>query len=80
LHCRKSISSPKKFIAKGIHHIKGKNQYETIASVTIDFRDQVRPTITFVTESGTVITNISKEGKDWQKKYTQHSVRAMKHF
>jgi hypothetical protein len=50
-----------------MHHIRGKNQYETIASGTIDFRDQVRTTITFVTESDTVITNISKEGKEWQK-------------
>jgi hypothetical protein len=49
-------------------HIKGKNQYGTMASGTIDFRDQLRPIITLVTEDGVVITNISNEGKEWQKK------------
>jgi len=58
----------KKIIAKGVHHIKGNNQYGTIASGTIDFRDQVKPKITLVTEGGVVITNISNEGKEWQKK------------
>jgi hypothetical protein len=58
----------KKIISRGVHHIKGKNQYGTIASGTIDFRDQVKPKITLVTESGIVITNISNEGKEWQKK------------
>jgi hypothetical protein len=58
----------KEIIYKGVHHIKGKNQYGTIASGTIDFRDQVKPKITLVTEGGVVITNISNEGKDWQKK------------
>jgi len=58
----------KKNISKGVHHIKGKNQYGTIASGTIDFRDQVKPKITLVTEGGVVITNISNEGKEWQKK------------
>jgi hypothetical protein len=58
----------KKIIYKGVHHIKGKNQYGTIASGTIDFRDQVKPKITLVTEGGVVITNISNEAKEWQKK------------
>ena len=58
----------KKIISKGVHHIKGKNQYGTIASGTIDFRDQVKPQVTLVTEEGVVITNISNEGKEWQKK------------
>jgi hypothetical protein len=58
----------KKIITKGVHHIKGKNQYGTIASGTIDFRNQVKPKITLVTEGGVVITNISNEGKEWQKK------------
>jgi hypothetical protein len=54
---------------KGVHHIKAKNQYGIIASGTIDFRDQVNPKITLVIESGVVITNISNEGKEWQKKH-----------
>ena len=58
----------KKIVSKGIHQIKGKNQYGTMASGTIDFRDQVKPKITLVTEEGVVITNISNEGKEWQKK------------
>lgn len=58
----------KKIISKGVHHIKIKNQYGTIASGTIDFRDQVKPKIALVTEGGVVITNISNEGKEWQKK------------
>lgn len=53
---------------KGVHHIKGKNQYGTMASGTIDFRDQLKPKITLVTQGGVVITNISDEGKEWQKK------------
>jgi hypothetical protein len=58
----------KKIISKGVHYIKGKNQYGIIASGTIDFRDQLKPKITLVTEGGVVITNISNEGKKWQKK------------
>jgi len=54
--------------SKGIHLIKGQNQYGTIASGTIDFRDQVKPRITFTTRAGIVITNISSEGREWQKK------------
>jgi hypothetical protein len=60
--------------SNGVHHIKGRNQYGTIASGTIDFRDQVKPKITFVTEGGIVITNISTEGKDWQKKHIPNMV------
>ncbi|MBA4391742.1 MAG: hypothetical protein C0399_12515 [Syntrophus sp. (in: bacteria)] len=58
----------KKIVSKGVHQIKGKNQYGTTASGTIDFRDQVKPKITLVTEGGVVITNISNEGKEWQRK------------
>jgi hypothetical protein len=58
----------KKIISKGVHQIKGKNQYGTTASGTIDFRNQLKPKITLVTEGGVVITNISNEGKAWQKK------------
>lgn len=58
----------KKIISKGVHYIKGKNQYGIIASGTIDFRDQLKPKITLTTEGGVVITNISNEGKKWQKK------------
>ena len=58
----------KKIVAKGIHHLKGKNQYGTIASGTIDFRDQLKPKVNLVQEGGVVITNISNEGKGWQKK------------
>jgi hypothetical protein len=58
----------KKIVSKGIHHIKGKNQYGVIASGTIDFRDRYKPKINFVTESSVVITNISNDGRAWQKK------------
>jgi hypothetical protein len=54
--------------SKGVHLIKGKNQYGTIATGAIDFRDQVKPKITLETQAGVVITNISHEGKEWQKK------------
>ena len=54
---------------KGVHHITAKNQYGIIASGTIDFRDQVNPKITLIIQSGVVITNISNEGKEWQKKH-----------
>jgi hypothetical protein len=58
----------KTIVAKGIHQIKGRNQYGTMASGTIDFRNQVKPKITLVTETGVVITNISNEGKEWKEK------------
>jgi hypothetical protein len=58
----------KKIISQGVHYIKGQNQYGTIASGTIDFRDLLKPKITLVTEGGLVITNISKDGQQWQKK------------
>ena len=53
----------KKVVAKGVHHLKAKNQYGTIASGTIDFRDELKPKVTLVTEGGVVITNISNEGR-----------------
>ena len=55
--------------SEGVHHIKCRNQYGTIASGTIDFHDRVAPKITLVRESGHVITNISQEGKKLQKEY-----------
>jgi hypothetical protein len=58
----------KQIISKGVHHIKGRNQYGVTASGTIDFRSQLEPKITLVTEGGVVITNISNEGREWQKK------------
>lgn len=58
----------KEVVAKGIHHIKAKNQYGTIASGTIDFRDQIKPKVTLVTQGGVIITNISEEGKEWQRR------------
>lgn len=60
--------------SKGVHHIKGRNQNGTIASGTINFRDQIKPKITFITDGGIVITNISTEGKDWQKKHIPNMV------
>ena len=58
----------KEIVAKGVHHLKAKNQYGTIASGTIDFRNMIKPKVTLVTEGGVVITNISNEGKEWQNK------------
>lgn len=55
--------------SQGIHHIKGQNQNGVIASGTIDFRDQVKPKITLITDGGTIVTNISTEGLKWKKKY-----------
>jgi len=54
--------------SKGVHHIKCENQYGTVASGTIDFHDSLKPKVTLVRESGHVITNISNEGKGWQKR------------
>ncbi|MDO8571818.1 MAG: hypothetical protein Q7R79_04020 [bacterium] len=54
--------------SQGIHHIRGQNQNGVIASGTIDFLDQVKPKITFITDAGTVIRNISTEGVKWKKK------------
>jgi len=62
------LLTEKTVTAKGVHLVKGQNQYGTIASGTIDFRDQVKPKITFTTRAGVVITNISNEGREWQKK------------
>ena len=62
------VVDEKTITTKGVHHIKGKNQYGTMASGTIDFRDELKPKITLVTQGGVVITNISDEGKEWQKK------------
>ncbi len=61
-------------VSKGVHLIKGKNQYGAIASGTIDFRDQAKPRITFETQAGVVITNISSEGKEWQAKHIPNIV------
>jgi hypothetical protein len=55
--------------SRGIHHVKGQNQNGVIASGTIDFRDQVEPKIIFITDAGTIITNISIEGIKWKNKY-----------
>jgi hypothetical protein len=55
--------------AQGIHQFKGQNQNGVIVSGTIDFRDQVKPKITLITDGGTLITNISTEGIKWKKKY-----------
>ena len=62
------LLSEKTVVSKGVHLIKGQNQYGTIASGTIDFRDQAKPRITFITRAGVAITNISAEGREWQKK------------
>ena len=58
----------KKITSKGVHHVKGKNQYGTIVSGTIDFRDQLKPKVILITDGGVGITNISDEGRRWQKK------------
>jgi len=55
--------------SQGIHHIKGQNQNGVIASGTIDFRDQLKPKITLITDGETIITNISTEGLKWKNKY-----------
>jgi hypothetical protein len=60
--------------AQGIHHIRGRNQNGVIASGTIDFRDQIKPKITLVTDGGTSITNISAEGLEWKKKYIPNMI------
>ena len=62
------IINEKKIVTKGLHHIKGQNQYGVIASGTIDFRDWKNPKINLITEAGIVITNISSESRVWQEK------------
>jgi len=58
----------KKINSRGVHHIKCSNQHGATASGTIDFRDEVKPKITLLRENGGVISNISADGKRWQKK------------
>ncbi len=58
----------KKVVKKGVHHIQCKNQYGVKASGTIDFRDEFKPLINLVIENSNMITNITKEGKNWFKK------------
>jgi hypothetical protein len=60
--------------SQGIHHIKGQNQNGVMASGTINFRDQVKPKITLITDGGTIITNISTEGLKWKKKYIPNMI------
>ena len=62
------IINEKKIATKGVHHIKGKNQYGVTASGTIDFLDWANPKITLITEAGILITNISSESRVWQEK------------
>jgi hypothetical protein len=59
---------------KGVHYIKGRNQYGTIITGHIDFRDELKPKITLLTDGGTLITNTSSEGKDWQRKHIPNIV------
>jgi hypothetical protein len=59
----KTISS------KRVHNIKGEGEHYSIVSGTIDFHEFGKPKITLVTDGGIVITNISTEGKEWQKKH-----------
>lgn len=58
----------KAVVSKGVHHLKARSQHGVAASGTIDFRDQLKPKITLVTETGVVITNISDEGREWLKR------------
>lgn len=58
----------KKIATEGVHHIKCENQYGSTASGTIDFRDELKPKVTLIRDSGHIITNISADGKRWQKK------------
>jgi hypothetical protein len=61
----------KRVISKGVHHIKGKNQYGTIASGTIDFRDQVKPKITLVTEGVLLLQIFPMKVKSGKRKIYQ---------
>lgn len=54
--------------AKGVHYFLGVNQYGTTANGHVDFRDEVHPKVTFLIENGTLITNLSKEGREWYEK------------
>ena len=56
-----------KVVSKGVHNISCDNQYGATSSGTIDFRDETKPKITIVRQGGQVITNISDEGRKWQK-------------
>lgn len=70
------ISNPQVYVItektiklKGFHYVKGRNQYGTIATGFIDFRDALKPKTSLLTEGGTLITNISVEGMEWKKKH-----------
>ncbi len=55
-------------IAKGVHHVHGKNQNGVTISGTIDFADSMHPKVYLVTNSGVTIKNISDKNREWCKK------------
>jgi len=62
---------------KGFHHFKGKNQYGTEGTGYIDFRDFLKPKVTMLLDNGTLITNISPEGREWSRKHIPNIVLGM---
>jgi len=52
-----------------IYHIKAANQYGIILSGFIDVSDKLNPKVKLLLEGGTLITNISSEGREMKKKY-----------
>ena len=52
-----------------IYHIKAENQYGIILSGFVDVSDKLNPKVTLVLEGGTLITNISSEGREMKKRY-----------
>lgn len=63
------ILSGKTVEEEGLHHVIGKNQYGTLASGTIDFRDKSNTQINLKMEEGYAITNITEYGKQWRIKH-----------
>lgn len=59
----------KTITSEAVHHIKGRNQYEAVASGSIDLRDRSNPRITLVGQGGHVFTNMSMQAKEMKAKY-----------
>jgi len=49
--------------------LQGEISMAQLLQGVIDFRDELKPKISLLTEGGTLITNISKEGIEWKKKH-----------
>ena len=59
---------------KGIHYLKGVSQYGVAITGHIDFHNELKPSVIMLTDGGTLITNISAEGRAWRDKHVPNIV------